>query len=84
MFKSGLRDITRAIDRARQDNRVDGIMAVLKPYTMGLGKVQEIRDSIIAFRAAGKWAKVYLDTAGEFSGCNSPGAVMIAAGPRRR
>lgn len=67
-----LRDITRAIDLARTDDRVDGLMAVIKPYAMGLGKVQEIRDSVIAFRAAGKWAKVYLDTAGEFSGGNSP------------
>lgn len=67
-----VRDITRAIDLARRDARVDGLMAVIKPYSMGLGKVQEIRDSVIAFRAAGKWAKVYLDTAGEFSGGNSP------------
>ena len=31
-------------------------MAVIKPYSMGLAKVQEIRDSVIEFRAAGKWA----------------------------
>jgi protease-4 len=67
-----LRDITRAIDRARNDKRVNGIMAVIRPYSMGLGKVQEIRDSILAFRAAGKWACVYTDTIGEFGSGNSP------------
>ena len=67
-----VRDITRAIDLARKDDRVDGLMAVIKPYAMGLGKVQEIRDSVIAFHESGKWTKVYLDTAGEFSGGNSP------------
>jgi protease-4 len=67
-----LRDITHAVDRARKDDRITGIMAVIKPYSMGLAKVQEIRDSIQAFRASGKWAVVYMDTAGEFGGGNSP------------
>lgn len=67
-----LRDITRAIERARKDDRVNGIMCVIRPYSMGLGKVQEIRDAIQEFRASGKWAHVYMDTAGEFSGGNSP------------
>ena len=67
-----MRDITRSIDMARTDDRVDGIMAAVKHYSMGLGKGQEIRDSIIAFRASGKWAKVYLDTAGAFSRGDPP------------
>ena len=67
-----LRDITGAIGRARKDDRVAGIMAIIRPYSMGLAKVQEIRDAIQQFRASGKWAHVYLDTAGEFSSGNSP------------
>src|SRR5262245_26781616 len=67
-----LRDITRSSDRARKDDRVTGILAVIRPYSMGLGKVQEVRDAIQRFRESGKWAHVYMDTAGEFSSGNSP------------
>jgi len=66
-----LRDIVNAIERARTDDNVAGIMAVIKPYSMGLGKVQELRDAIKGFRASGKWARVYMDSAGEFSSGNS-------------
>ncbi|HKY30997.1 MAG TPA: signal peptide peptidase SppA [Candidatus Polarisedimenticolia bacterium] len=66
-----LRDIINAIDRARADDRVNGLMVVLKPFSMGLGKVQEIRDAVLAFRESGKWAAVYSDTIGEFSGGNA-------------
>ncbi len=66
-----LRDIITAIGRAKGDDRINGIMAIIKPYSMGLGKVQEIRDAIIEFRSSGKWAHVYMDTAGEFGSGNS-------------
>ncbi|MGH9866724.1 MAG: signal peptide peptidase SppA [Candidatus Polarisedimenticolia bacterium] len=63
-----LRDIVGAIERAANDERVNGLMVELKPFSMGMGKVQEIRDAVLAFRAKGKWALVYADTIGEFSG----------------
>jgi protease-4 len=66
-----LRDITGAIERAAGDDRVNGIMVVLKPFRMGMGKVQEIRDAVADLRAKGKWAIVYADSMGEFSGGNA-------------
>ncbi len=65
-----LRDIVLAIRRARDDDRISGLVAVIKPFSMGVAKVQEIRDAVLGFREAGKWTHVYLDTAGEFSGGN--------------
>ncbi|HET6374018.1 MAG TPA: signal peptide peptidase SppA [Candidatus Polarisedimenticolia bacterium] len=66
-----LSDITLAIERAKTDDKITGLMAVIKPFSMGLGKIQEIRDSVIDFRSSGKWAHVFMETAGEFSGGNS-------------
>src|SRR5512132_795747 len=66
-----LRDITGAIERAAVDDRVNGLMVVLKPFSMGMGKVQEIRDAVLDFRAKGKWALVYADSMGEFAGGNT-------------
>lgn len=66
-----LRDLTFPIDRARSDSKVDGLIVVIKPFQMGMGKIQELRDTVKEFRAAGKWACAYLDTAGEFGGGNA-------------
>ncbi len=65
-----LSDITVALDRASRDDHVKGLVARVKPFEMGLGKIQEVRDAVIAFRAAGKPAHVYIDSAGEFSSAN--------------
>ncbi len=66
-----LRDITTAIHRAKTDDQINGLMAIIKPFSMGLGKVQEIRDAVLDFRSSGKWAHVYLESAGEFSAGNA-------------
>ncbi len=65
-----LRDLTLAIDTASRDEHVKGLVARIKPFQMGVAKIQELRDGILAFRAGGKWAHVYLDSAGEFSSAN--------------
>lgn len=65
-----LRDLTLALDTASRDEHVKGLVARIKPFQMGVAKIQELRDGIIAFRASGKWAHVYLDSAGEFSSAN--------------
>src|SRR5688572_6395551 len=49
-----LRDITGAIERAAGDDHVNGLMVVIKPFSMGLGKVQEIRDAVLDLRSRGK------------------------------
>lgn len=65
-----LHDLTLALEAAAKDEHVKGLVARIKPFQMGVAKIQELRDGIIAFRASGKWAHVYLDSAGEFSSAN--------------
>jgi len=66
-----LREILFAIDTARTDKNVTGLMVTLRSNTMGLAKIQDVRDAVLAFRDSGKWTHLYMDGAGEFSGGNS-------------
>ncbi len=68
---SSLHDMIEAIGRAKTDEQVNGLVTVIRPFSMGVGKIQELRDSIIDFRESGKWAVVYMESAGEFSNGNS-------------
>jgi protease-4 len=64
--KLPLRDLVDALQKAATDGRVKGLIARVGGSTMKLARVQEIRDSIIAFRTAGKPAICYAETFGEF------------------
>ena len=66
-----LREIVVAIEAARTDSNITGLMVTLRSNTLGLAKIQDIRDAVIAFRDSGKWTHLYMDGAGEFSGGNS-------------
>ena len=60
------RDVVDAIDRASKDDRVTGLVARLGAVPMGLAQIQEIRDAVGRFRAAGKPAFAWAETFGEF------------------
>ena len=60
------RDVVDAIDRAAKDERVTGLVARLGAVPMGLAQIQEIRDAVGRFRAAGKPAIAWAETFGEF------------------
>jgi protease-4 len=61
-----LRDFLDALSTAAADPRVKGLFATLGRDNLGLGKTQEVRDAIVAFRAKGKFAVAFADSFGEF------------------
>ena len=61
-----LRDVLDAIETASADPRVKGLVARVGEDGLGLGKIQELRDAIAAFRAKGKFALAFADSFGEF------------------
>jgi protease IV len=57
----------RAFRAAREDSRVRGVAVYIEDTGFGLAKAQELRRQLAALRASGKFAKCYLETAGEGS-----------------
>jgi protease-4 len=64
------RDVVDALDRAAKDERVVGLVARVGAAPMGLAQIQEIRDAVARFRAAGKPAVAWGETFGEFGAGN--------------
>jgi protease IV len=63
--KATLRDFVDALDRAAADPRVKGLYLELGDDSLGLARTQQVRDTIAAFRAKGKFAVAFADTFGE-------------------
>ena len=72
-----VRDVVEALGRAADDKRVTALLARVGAAPMGLGQVQEVRDAVAAFRAAGKPAIAWAETFGEFGPGN--GAYYLAS-----
>src|SRR5207253_1756104 len=51
---------------AAGDPRVQVLLARVGDDELGLGKIQELRDAVAAFRSRGKFALAYADSFGEF------------------
>jgi protease-4 len=66
-----LRDLVDALERAREDERVVGLVAKVGAVQMGIGTMQEIRDAILRFREKGKFAVAFSETFGEFGPGNT-------------
>jgi len=64
--KPTLRDVLDGIETAAGDPRVQALLARVGDDELGLGKTQELRDAIAAFRAKGKFALAFADSFGEF------------------
>src|SRR5713101_7692353 len=64
--KPTLRDVLEGIETAAGDPRVQVLLARVGDDELGLGKIQELRDAIAAFRAKGKFALAFADSFGEF------------------
>ena len=71
MRRTKLSDILDGLDRARNDARVRAVVAKVGA-PLGLARVQEIRDAIIAFRSSGKPAIAWAESFGEFTQGNLP------------
>jgi protease IV len=64
--KPTLRDVLDAIETASNDRRVNVLLARVGGDELGLGRTQELRGAIAAFRAKGKFALAFADSFGEF------------------
>jgi protease IV len=60
-----LRDTAEALQKAAGDRKVVGLVATLGAARLGMAQVQEIRDAVLAFRAAKKPAVAFAETFGE-------------------
>ncbi|HEV7734998.1 MAG TPA: signal peptide peptidase SppA [Candidatus Binatia bacterium] len=63
-------DVLEALERGATDDRVVALVARVGAAPMGLARIQELRDAVIAFRASGKPAIAYSLSFGEFSAGN--------------
>ncbi|MEJ7765427.1 MAG: signal peptide peptidase SppA, partial [Acidimicrobiales bacterium] len=58
-----LRQTVSALDRASRDDRIAGLVARVQPTLVPLSVLQELREAVLAFRAAGKrttaWAEAF-------------------------
>jgi len=70
--KSTVRGFLDALERGAEDPRVKGLYAHIDADTLGLGKTQEVRDAIAAFRAKGKFAIAFSESFGEFGAGTRP------------
>ena len=61
-----LREVLEGLERAGNDPRIKGLYARITEDKLGIGKVQELRAAIQAFRAKGKFAIAHADSFGEF------------------
>jgi protease-4 len=52
---------------AKDDRRIKGLLLTIDGTTIGLAKIQELRDAVLEFRKSGKWAAAFMETVGEFS-----------------
>src|SRR5712692_5687271 len=65
-------DLLAGLKTARADDRVKALVAKVGGKPIGLGVVQELREAVARFRAAGKPAWAWAETFGEFSAGNVP------------
>jgi protease IV len=61
-----LQDVVEALDRGAKDRRVKAFVARIGGGGIGLAHLQEIRDAVARFRAAGKPTFAWAETFGEF------------------
>lgn len=61
-----LRDAVAALDKARLDPKVKGVVALIGEDRLGLAQAQELRDAVARFRETGRFAYAYSTSFGEF------------------
>jgi len=58
-------EVVEALDRARADPRVKGVLARVGGAELGMAKIQEIRDAVARLRETGRFAVAFADSFGE-------------------
>jgi protease-4 len=59
-----VKDILDILQRAHNDSRIAGVILYIDPVSMGLAKVQEIRDAIAGFKSSGKFIFAFMEDGG--------------------
>lgn len=72
-----LQQVVATLDRAAADPRVTGLVARIDGVHLGMGRAQELRDAVAAFRKSGKRTVVY--SAGLGDGGSGTGAYYAAS-----
>ena len=72
--------VRRALYRGARDSRIAGVAVKVIDPEMDFAQAQEIAAMVAAFRARGKWAAAYIETAGEGEPGNLPYIVAASAG----
>lgn len=70
-----LHEITDALDQARTDSRIKGLVVRIAPLDAGWGKLEEIRSHLLAFRESGKPSICYLG----YDGAENPEYYVASA-----
>ncbi len=73
--RMSLFDMVSSIDAARADKRVTGLVMDLSGADLGMAEAQELRASILGFRAAGKLTRAFADS---FEGPRASAAYFLA------
>jgi protease-4 len=76
-----LRGLVESIDRAAGDSQVKGLVLRVGGVDAGWGRVQELRDALLRFRATGKPSWAHLEFAGNREYYLATGCERIAAAP---
>ena len=63
-----LRQMIRAIEMAKDDDRIKGIVARMRDGNFALSQVQELRAAIADFKDSGKYTKIYSTSFGSMGG----------------
>ncbi len=66
-----LYDVVSTLRRAREDDRVSGLLLRLGATRIGMAHAQELRDAIAAFRANGKFVIAFAESFGGLGGATS-------------
>ncbi|MEV4181279.1 signal peptide peptidase SppA [Streptosporangium canum] len=72
MRKTSLTDVLSGLKRARKDSRVKALIVKIGTQPLGLAMVQDLRQAVIEFRAAGKLTVAFAETFGEFGAGTVP------------
>ncbi len=70
-------DLVKAINLAADDNRIKAVVATIGSSPLGMAQIEDIRQSIAAFRKSGK--KAYLFSSGMGSFGNGTGEYLLAS-----
>ena len=62
-----VRDVVDALDQAREDDRVHGVLVRVGAGDLGLARVEELRDAVERFRESGKPTVLFSETFGEMA-----------------